>query len=253
LTNKNKIISIYDNPQLYDDIMYWKKDDIDFWYQFIKENNIKSVLELCCGTGRIGLPIINMGVNYYGIDTSFKFIEFFKSKINQYDSDKISIGDAAKFNLNQKFDLIIIGFNSIAHLLHNSEIQACFKNVYNHMHKNSTFIIDIFMPTNELTSNLSTIEVDLMDFRDTENGRYLKIYESNHYNPDTEVNNIIWDFKNKDHQTEYLYQFDMRILFPDTLHTLLADNRLIVKNFFGNYNLEPFNGNSEKQIYICTK
>ena len=33
--------------------------------------------------------------------------------------------------------------------------------------KKSIFIIDIFMPTHELTSNLNTQKIDLMDFKDS--------------------------------------------------------------------------------------
>ena len=122
------------------------------------------------------------------------------------------------------------------------------------MHSNSIFIIDIFMPTNELTSNLNSKKVDLMDFKDsTQNNKILKIYESNDYNSKTEVNTIKWEFVNENNGLEYIYEFEMRMLFPDTLHTLLADNNLKVKNFYGNYTLSLFNEESDKQIYICTK
>ena len=254
MANKNKIFSIYENPQLYDDIMWWKKDDINFYKNIITNYNVKSVLELFCGTGRIGLPIINQNIDYYGLDKSVKFVDLFKSKINNYNNEKIKVCDATHFSLNKKFDLIIIGFNSLAHLITNDDINECFNRVYSHMHSNSIFIIDIFMPTNELTSNLNSKKVDLMDFKDsTQNNKILKIYESNDYNSKTEVNTIKWEFVNENNGLEYIYEFEMRMLFPDTLHTLLADNNLKVQNFYGNYTLSLFNEQSDKQIYICTK
>ncbi|SVC52065.1 uncharacterized protein METZ01_LOCUS304919, partial [marine metagenome] len=36
--------------------MWWKKDDIKFWQNIINSTKSKRILELCCGTGRIGLP-----------------------------------------------------------------------------------------------------------------------------------------------------------------------------------------------------
>ena len=75
MTNKSKPFSIYQNPQLYDDIMWWKKDDIEFYKKVIKKYNVKNVLELCCGTGRIGLPLIDSNIDYSGIDTSQSFID----------------------------------------------------------------------------------------------------------------------------------------------------------------------------------
>ena len=81
MTNKSKTFSIYQNPQLYDDIMWWKKDDIEFYKKVIKKYNVKNVLELCCGTGRIGLPLIDSNIDYSGIDTSQNYIDFFNSKL----------------------------------------------------------------------------------------------------------------------------------------------------------------------------
>ena len=72
---------MYNHPILYDDMMWWKKDDIDFWSSIIKENKSKKILELCCGTGRTGLPLIEQGLDYYGIDLSEHFVKHFKSKI----------------------------------------------------------------------------------------------------------------------------------------------------------------------------
>ena len=42
--NSDDKFSIYNNPQLYDDIMWWKEDDISFWQSIIK--NIKPELLL---------------------------------------------------------------------------------------------------------------------------------------------------------------------------------------------------------------
>ena len=43
---------MYNNPKLYDDMMWWKKDDIEFWKSIIDKKKSDKVLELCCGTGR---------------------------------------------------------------------------------------------------------------------------------------------------------------------------------------------------------
>ena len=56
--------SIYNYPQLYDDIMYWKQDDIQFWQSILNKFKSQNVLELCCGTGRLGIPFINHSIDY---------------------------------------------------------------------------------------------------------------------------------------------------------------------------------------------
>ena len=37
--NSDDAFSIYNNPQLYDDIMWWKEDDISFWQSIVKKYN----------------------------------------------------------------------------------------------------------------------------------------------------------------------------------------------------------------------
>ena len=82
---------IYTDPNFYNDIMWWKKDDIQFWKDIIKNTKSKKILELCCGTGRIGLPLIDSGIDYYGIDSSSSFIDYFHNKISKqkYDTSQI--------------------------------------------------------------------------------------------------------------------------------------------------------------------
>ncbi len=250
--NKNKF-SIYNHPQLYDDIMWWKNDDIEFWKQIIKQKKCKSVLEICCGTGRIGQPLLKNNIDYYGIDNSELFIDFFASKLNNYDKKKLILSDASNFDLNKKFDLVFIGFNSLAHLLTNKDVESCFRCIKNHMHENSIFGIDIFMPSHELISNVNKNKVNLMELIDSSTQKKLNILESNSYNAATEVNHISWEFIDSNKEIEFIYNFDMRIFFPDTLNRLLTDSKFFIDKFYGNYELQSFNQYSEKQIYICSK
>jgi len=245
--------SIYNHPDLYDDIMWWKENDIPFWEAIIKKFKSKSVLEICCGTGRLGLPLIKNKIDYYGIDISKPFIDFFSSKLFNYDTNKLIVADATKFDLNKKFDLVFIGFNSLAHLLTNKHVQSCFNCIREHMHNDSIFGIDIFMPSHHLTSNADSSKVDLMNFIDSNTKKIINISESTKYNPNTEVNHISWEFINQNHKTKFIYNFDMRIFFPDTLNRLLVDSKFHINNFYGNYEFEKFNEHSEKQIYICSK
>ena len=247
--------TIYDYPSLYDDIMWWKEDDIVFWNSIINRKNSKKVLEICCGTGRLGLPMIKNNINYYGLDISQSFINFFHNKLSStgYNFDKIICEDATNFNLNQKFDLIFIGFNSLSHLLTNHEVQACFRCIKNHMHANSIFGIDVFMPTHNLMSNTKIEKVDIMDFTDSRNGTILKILETTQYNSTTEVNHITWEFQNQKKQIQFTYDFNMKLFFPDTLNRLLVDMKFHINHFYGDYQLHKFDESSEKQIYLCSK
>ena len=90
-----------------------------------------------------------------------------------------------------------------------------------------------------------------MDFIHSKKNEKLNILESIDYNPLTEINHISWDFIDKDNNSKFNYAFDMRMWFPDTLNRILTDCNYDIKNFYGDYDCNIFNENSEKQIYLC--
>ena len=104
-----------------------------------------------------------------------------------------------------------------------------------------------------LTSSIDSHKTDLMDFIDSSTQQKMNIIESTQYNQDTEVTHISWEFQNKLNQIEFMYNFEMRMFFPDTLNRLLIDSKFNIDHFYGNYQFEKFNEDSEKQIYLCSK
>ena len=246
---------IYTDPDFYNDIMWWKKDDIQFWKNLINTTKSTKILELCCGTGRIGLPLIELGINYYGIDSSSSFINYFHTQISnqEYDTSQIICDDIRNFNLNQSFDLIFIGFNSLAHLSTNQDLLNALKSIKLHMHSKTIFVIDIFVPDASFLYRDNQDQYNIMDFIHSKTNEKLSILESIDYNSSTEINRINWAFINQDNITKLNYSFDMRMWFPDTLNRILIDCNYNIKNFYGDYNCNTFNEDSEKQIYLCTK
>ena len=253
MTNSYINNKIYTNPQVYNDIMWWKKDDIKFWTNLISNTKSKKILELCCGTGRIGLPLIESGLDYYGIDSSESFINFFKKKAHKikYNSSKIIYDDIRNFNIDESFDLIFIGFNSLAHLLKNKDLLDTLKAMKLHMHSNTIFAIDVFVPDSSLLHRIHKDEVDIMDFIDSSNNQKLTIFESINYNSLTEINHINWNFIDTENISKFNYAFDMRMWFPDTLNRILTDCNYHIQKFYGDYDCNNFNEDSEKQIYLC--
>ena len=50
-----------------------------------------------------------------------------------------------------------------------------------------------------------------------------------------------------------IYQFQMRMIYPDTIDRLLFEAGFTIKQKLGDYNSKSFNENSLLQIYICSK
>ena len=65
----------------YDDIHWWKKNDLDFWSGIFAEIKGNSVLELACGTGRLAYNLIRDGADFTGIELSSDFVNLANKKL----------------------------------------------------------------------------------------------------------------------------------------------------------------------------
>ena len=140
------IKDIYSDPELYDAAHWWKTNDIEFIANAASEFG-GPVLEMASGTGRLALPILEKGINYTGIELSSSFAKFARKKLEKYgDLAQILEGDIQNIDLNQQFQFIFIGFNSIFHLLKNEDVALFFSCVYSHLLDDGIFLIDAFVP-----------------------------------------------------------------------------------------------------------
>lgn len=92
-------------------------DDVTHYRRLADEIG-KPVLELCCGTGRIALPLIAAGHTVTAVDLSPGMLRRFRAKLDQLGDDERSRltvlqADVMGVPFREQFGLVIIAFNSI--------------------------------------------------------------------------------------------------------------------------------------------
>ena len=102
-------------------------------------------LELGIGTGRIALPLAERGVTVEGIDASQSMIDRLRAKPGG-DAIKVSIGDFANLDVEGRFDLIYVVFNTFFALLDQEDQIRCFSNVASHLTGGGVFVVEAFVP-----------------------------------------------------------------------------------------------------------
>ncbi|MBC8214485.1 MAG: class I SAM-dependent methyltransferase [Candidatus Marinimicrobia bacterium] len=244
--------TVYKNGQRWDNEHWWYKKDLDFWKNIVAESSGKKVLELASGTGRIALPLVREGAEYTGIELSKDFCKTAEQKLKSYPNTKIINGDMRDFNLNKKFDLVFIGFNSFLHLLTDNDAQNFLECVKKHLHENSRFIIEIFVPNPLFLHRPDGMRFSTMEFTDSKTGETVSIEETNEYNPETEVNYITWYYSTHKKKDFDILQFSLRMFYPDTMNRLLIDNGFTILDVWGDYYRTQFNEESKLQIYNCS-
>ena len=245
------IKDIYSDPELYDAAHWWKTNDIEFIADFADEFG-SPVLELAAGTGRLGLPILKREHTYTGIELSPDFVKCARTKLEPFQNQTDFIeGDMRNFDLDRQFQFIFIGFNSIFHLLTNNDIKSFFKCVHAHLADSGTFLIDMFVP-NPLFLYRDQQKHYVMEF-DYPNDDHCIVSEINDYDNESQINHIHWYFNTDGKDEPDEYKFDMHMIFPDTMDSLLVDAGFVIREKYGDYDKSPFGPESNLQIYVCGK
>ena len=104
-----------------------------------------AALELGIGTGRIALPLAQLGVKVHGIDLSTAMVERLRAKPGGAEIP-VAIGDFATVVLPGRFTLAYLVFNTIMNLTSIDEQVACFQNVADHLQDGGRFVVEVGVP-----------------------------------------------------------------------------------------------------------
>ena len=223
-------------------------DDIPFYNKWAKDAN-GDVLELCCGTGRITIPLALSGINITGLDISDSMLEKARSKS---DEKVLSInfvkGDMTDFNLNKKYSLIFIPFNSLQNIYKLEDVESIFRNIKRHLSNDGIFILDIFNPDIALMYERTDKTIEQSRFVD-KLGREIVIKETIKYDAASQVNRVRWIHVIDGVET--IQNLDMRCFYPQEMDALLKYNGFKIIHKFGNFDESRFTSLSPKQLFIC--
>jgi len=239
---------IYD-ANIYDGLNTFLSD-LQFYKKWLPKNKEAKILELCCGTGRLTVPIAKAGYNICGVDYTSSMLEQAKVKASEAGLEINFIeADIRSLNLQEKFDFIFIPFNSIHHLYKNEDLFKAFNGVKNHLKEGGLFLLDCFNPNIQYIVEGEKEQKKIAEYT-TEDGRAVLIKQTMRYESATQINRIEWHYfiNGEFHSIQNL---DMRLFFPQELDSYLEGAEFEIIHKFGNFEEERFANKSEKQIFVC--
>lgn len=239
---------IYD-ANIYDGLNTFLSD-LQFYKKWLPKNKEAKILELCCGTGRLTVPIAKAGYNICGVDYTSSMLGQAKVKASEAGLEINFIeADIRTLNLQEKFDLIFIPFNSIHHLYKNEDLFKAFNGVKNHLKEGGLFLLDCFNPNIQYIVEGEKEQKKIAEYT-TEDGRAVLIKQTMRYESATQINRIEWHYfiNGEFHSIQNL---DMRLFFPQELDSYLEGAGFEITHKFGSFEEERFENKSEKQIFVC--
>lgn len=133
-----RVAADYDNHPRGDEA-----ETVDFLYAQARGG---PVLELAIGTGRIGLPLANRGLEVHGIELSGDMVAQLRAKPGG-DRIPVTMGDYADVGVDGRYRLVYVVFNTFYNLLTQEKQVACFEQVARHLTDDGVFVIEAAMAT----------------------------------------------------------------------------------------------------------
>jgi len=221
----------------------------DTWYDFHDETAIDllcelagrdRVLELGIGTGRIALPLKEKGVKIHGIDASASMIAKLHSKPAGKDIP-VTSGDFSKVQVEGKYGLIFVVFNTFFGLTTQESQLECLRNVAEHLTAGGAFLIEAFVP-------------DVGRFDRGQSVRAVALGE-NEVRIDVSKHNPVTQTVNSQHvlltdEGVKLYPVNIRYAWPPELDMMAQLAGLKLAERWGGWDRKPFAQDSVKHISV---
>lgn len=127
-----------------------RQEDVEFWTSIAGPAG-GPVLEIGCGTGRVGLEIARSGHDVCGVDQSEAILDIFRRKLAVEPDDvrqrvQLHLGDMRTFQLDQQFGLALMPFRPLQHMLTLEDQLAALTNARRHLAKGGILGFDVFFP-----------------------------------------------------------------------------------------------------------
>ena len=118
----------------------------DFYTATLAGQDQQSILDLCCGTGRLSQYFLEKDFRVVGLDLSEHMVAYARENNLEFVVAKQANfiqGDAANFSLDEKFGLVVSTYDALNHLPDEAALQGCFKSVFNVLQDGGYFIFDL--------------------------------------------------------------------------------------------------------------
>ncbi len=242
--------------------LYANRKDIQFYVDLCREVN-GNVLELGCGTGRILVPVAMTGINIVGLDSSSHMLEQCRHHLNSQSEDtrtriELVHSNMTNFELNRKFDLIIIPFRPFQHLISIQEQVDCLKSVSKHLNENGLLVFDLFQVNFYMLCNPQSSEetedVPMCALPDGKKLRRCSRIAQSHRAE--QYNNVELIYYISDHnglQERHVQSFPLRYFFRYEVEHLLSRTGFSIVQLFGNFDKSPLCDDSPEMIFVASK
>lgn len=225
----------------------------DFDLSFYRERCLAvggPVLELCCGTGRLTVPLAVAGVPITGLDISVSMLFRAREKATAAGASVTWVrADMRDFDLGRRFALIFIPFNSLQCIYSLADLKTVLASVKRHLEPDGLFIFDVFNPDVRYYVERRSGYHEVARYVDAD-GIEVVVSENCRYDPAGQVNRVVWHIRRGNESRDE--RLDMRCYYPLEMDALVQLGGFTTLEKLGAFDGSAFSSESPKMIYVCT-
>jgi len=173
------------HPEQYDREHLGDEEDIAFYVSLSRKLGPRKVLELGCGTGRITLPLAQIGFEVVGLDNQPEMLHKAEERRLQSSAEVrkrlVFIEDDMRtWAAHSEFDLILIPCSSISHVLSLEDQLAVWKTCHDNLRPGGRFLCRINMPNmasfadSFSVPSRTPIEIDIDNLNESDGTRLIR-------------------------------------------------------------------------------
>src|SRR6202022_4836076 len=191
---------LYKHPEQYDREHLGDEGDIGFYLSLSRTLAPRKVLELGCGTGRITLPLAQIGFEVVGLDNQPEMLHKAEERRLQSSSEirqrlVFIQGDMRTWAAPSHFDLILIPASSISHVLSLEDQLAVWKTCHDNLRPDGRLLVEITMPNmasfadSFSVPSRTPVEIDIEKVNESDGTRLIRRKTTRYLSPDQRAQN----------------------------------------------------------------
>jgi SAM-dependent methyltransferase len=250
-------VTVYDRWANYYDIAEGDRSIFVDLYGSLITGEIRSLLELGCGTGVITMALArrmaqrgngNVALRVTGLDESVEMLRIARSRDQRIEW---VLGDFRSPSLKGTYDLVICCNNSLQLLLSDDDLGAAFRAARQLLAPGGIFAFDIYQPN---SAYLSAGQTDRLVFSVADDrGRPLEVREDFSYDTASRILSVSRRLRETGEASALraTIHYRLRQYFASDIDRLLEDAGFAVAERYGDFDRSPFTSRSKKQILVC--
>jgi SAM-dependent methyltransferase len=200
----------------------------------------RDALELAVGTGRIALPLTQVGVRVDGIEMSRHMVDRMREKPDGRKVE-VTMGDMSRVTTGRSYGLVYLVYNTIGNLLTQDDQVRCFENAARHLTDDGVFVLECRVPTAPSRPGHQVVDAEHV-------GVDQVVLDVCRYDPVTQI----LDENHVRISTEgvVLSPISLRLANPPEFDLMARIAGLQLRDRWGGWNEEPYTATSWRHVSV---